>query len=143
MSVTETLPDVEGAVVALLRAFPAVASITGARTFFGIPKGATEATFPLNVVQRVGGGDDPGEAPVDLALIQIDCWGRIGASGNGLKAECTAQTNAVRSALRSITGSTDGSDVAGITVQSVIWLPDPSNDRPRYVVTAEATAIDS
>lgn len=137
----DVLPDVEGDIVALLKADTGVIAICGQRTFFGIPKAATDASWPLNVVRRIGGGDDPSDAPVDIALIQVDCWGRLGASGNGLKAECTAQVNAVRSALRSVTGSTDGSDVAGITVESVIWSPDPSNDRPRYVVTAVVTAI--
>jgi hypothetical protein len=42
------------------------------------------------VVQRIGGGNDASDAPVDDALVQIDCWGKLEASGNGLKAGATA-----------------------------------------------------
>lgn len=139
------MPDVEGGVRTFLRAQAGVTAIVGQRVFFGIPKNADENTFPLVVVSRVGGGDDPeGEAPVDNALMQIDCWGGIDTSGNGKKAQAVALVNAVRDALFAVRGRTALSstvDAAGIVVQSVVWLPDPSNDRPRYSLTAEVTAI--
>lgn len=139
-------PDTEGAVRAWLRSAPDVSALVGQRVFFGVPKGATEATFPLVVVQRVGGGDDPSEAPVDIALVQLDCWGGIDDSGNGRKAQATALVNAVRSAaadLRSPITPIPNVVLHGVNVESVVWLPDADNDRPRYVVTAEVTAISS
>lgn len=134
---TESWPDVEGALRAYLRADAGVAAIVGARVFFGVPRGATEATFPLITVQRVGGGADTSEAPLDIALVQIDCWGVLDASGNGDKAGATALLNTVRSACSHVTDPT----IRGINVQTVIWLPDPDTDRPRYSVTAEVAAI--
>lgn len=143
---SDAFPDVEGGLRAWLRTRSEVTAIVGQRVFFGVPKGATEATFPLVVVQRVGGGDDGGESPVDVALVQIDCWGSFDASGNGRKAEARALVNAVRSALHDIrtrTTLTTGVDVFGANVEADIWAPDPDNDRPRYVLTAEVTAISS
>lgn len=136
-------PDVEGGVRAYLRADADVQAALGGsqRVFFGIPK---SPTWPLVVVSRVGGGDDLSDAPVDVALIQIDCWGEIdAASGHGLKSGCTTLVNAVRSALTAMTDhvATAACRLVGASVQSVVWLPDPSNDRPRYVVTAEVTAL--
>lgn len=142
---TDTLPDVEGALRTWLRTQTTVTALVGQRIFFGVPKGATEATFPMIAISRIGGGDAPGDAPVDIALVQFDVWGSIDDSGNGRKAEATAVVNALRSTVRSVadTPLTADVDAFGIDVQSVIWLPDPANDRPRYTVTAEVTAISS
>lgn len=134
-----TWPDVEGLLRTHLRADTGVAAIVGARVFFGVPKGATEATFPLVVVQRVGGGADHSEAPLDVALMQVDCWGSI-ANGNGLKAPCTALVNSVRAALEAV-GTDSTAALKGANVESVLWLPQVDNDRPRYAVTAVVSAI--
>ncbi len=129
-----------------LRAGTEVSAIVGARVFFGVPRDAKESSFPLVTVRRVGGGQDTGDAPVDRALIQVDCWGSIDASGNGVKATATALVNAVRQRLEAV--GTDLTPISGAVlheaaVESVLWLPDPDNDRPRYVVTAEVTAINT
>lgn len=139
----EQFPDVEGALRTWLRTQPSLTALVGQRVFFGVPKGATEATFPLVTIQRVGGGADTSTAPIDRALLQIDCHGSIDASGNGRKAEATALVNTVRALLHSIenTSLTATCRALGVTVESVIWLPDPDNDRPRYSVTAEVIAI--
>jgi hypothetical protein len=138
-------PDVEGAVVAHLKGVTAVSALVGQRVFFGVPKKATESSYPLVVVSRVGGGPEQGtDAPVDVALLQLDVWAGIDASGNGKKAEAWGVVNAVVDALEDIRRRTVvGSTVAlfGAHVESVLWLPDPDNDRPRYVVTAEVTAM--
>ena len=139
----DAFPDTEGAIRTWLRAQPAVTALVGQRVFFGIPKAATEATFPLVTVQLVSTVPDPSEAPVDRSLIQIDCWGSLDASGNGQKAAATALVNTIRALLHSITQPTPMGTVTvfGANVESVTWLPDPTNDRPRYVLTAEVTAI--
>lgn len=136
-----TWPDVEGLVRDWLRADAGVAAIVGARVFFGVPKGATESTFPLVTVQRFGGGQADGEAPLDVALLQIDCWGTI-SRGNGVKSVATALVNSVRAALDAV-GTDSAAALAGANVESVVWLPDPDNDRPRYAVTAEVSALAS
>jgi len=141
---TNESPDPEGAIRAYLRADSDVSAIVGNRVFFGVPRSAIEATFPLVTVARIGGVDDPSEAPVDLGLIDISCWGSIDASGNGLKASATALANAVRSALHRIrqrTSAGTATDVFGVQVAGVVWAPDPDTDRPRYVITAEVVSI--
>lgn len=145
---TDTLPDTEGALVTWLKGRSAVSAIVGARVFFGVPKGATEASYPMLVVFRVGGTDDVSDVPIDNALVQIDCWGSFGASGFGKKAECTALKNAVRAELKALTqaGSTTiapGVDAHGMTVESDLWAPDPADDRPRYSLTVAVTASNS
>lgn len=139
----ELYPDVEGAVRALLRANTGVAALVSTRVFFGVPRNAEEVDYPLVTVSRVGGGQAPGPTPLDVALIQVDVWGKFLASGPGDKAGATAVLNAVRSALdvtQSVTPLT-GHQILGAESGTVIWLPDPDTDRPRYTLTAEVSAI--
>ena len=127
---TVTLPDVEGGIRDALRADTGMDALVDGRVFFGVPE---NATWPLVTVQRVGGGDDPGEAPIDLALVQIDCWG---AMRN--KSQAWAAAAAVRSWAQSVRRATAlNTEVTAysVTVESVLWAPDPA-DRPRYSVTA-------
>lgn len=142
-------PDVEGATRTYLRAHTDVAAVVSTRVFFAVP---ASATFPLVVLSQVGGFDDPGDAPTDEALIQFDCWGGLHtdtlASPN--KAEADRTRRAVRQALYDL--NHDHTDVVltgtdahtvrlhGAAVQSDLYLPDPDNARPRYVVTAQITA---
>lgn len=138
-------PDVEGGMRDYLRGHAVVSAIVAQRVWFGIP---ATPTWPLVTVQRVGGTDDLSEAPLDQALIQIDCWGRLYADTDkskqgGDKAQCDTLRRAVRRALWEIRGATalNAATVAfGATVQSDPFLPDPSNDRPRYVLTASIAA---
>lgn len=130
----ETLPDVEGGVRDALRDDAGVSALVGTRVYFGVP---TSAVWPLITITRVGGGDDPADVPLDLGLLQIDCWG---AERN--KAQAWAVAAAVRSWARSIRRATDlNTEVTayGVTVESVIWAPDET-DRPRYSITALVTA---
>lgn len=130
-----TWPDVEGGVRDYLRADSAVSALVGTRVFFGVPK---QAKFPLITVRRIGGPQDPSEAPLDLPLVQIDVWGE----GNN-KAQAHAVCAAVRDALdaiRSATSLNAGVVAYGANVENVTWFPDPADDRPRYVLTAQVTA---
>lgn len=141
-------PDVEGAVRTWLRAQTSIRALVGQRVFFGVPKGAKEtskeSSYPMIVVARVGGALDRAVPELDTPLIQFDVWGAIDTSGNGLKADCTTVVNTLRSLLAAMDGRTTlATGTAGFGMQEVscVWLPDPDNDRPRYVVTAEVTAI--
>lgn len=132
----EALPDVEGGVRDYLR----TAGVCSGRVYFGVPTGTP--TYPLCTVQRVGGGDDPSEAPIDGALIQIDVWGRVDAAQHTDKAEARTAANAVRAALYAIRGKTalNASTIAyGAAVEADLWAPDPT-DRARYSITALVTA---
>ena len=137
-------PDVEGGLRTWLRADAALVALVGNRVFFGVPRGAVDATFPLVTVQRIGGGQDPSEAPVDLALMQFECWGT--AADKGGKAVAWAVVNALRSRLETMRDRTTlatGIDAFGAEVVSVVWAPDPADDRPRYTLTVEVTGISS
>lgn len=132
----EVLPDMEAAMRRYLRADTGLAALVGNRVFYDIP---TDTAFPLVVVSRVGGGDDNGEAPVDLAVMRFAVWGNLNA-----RAATNATVNALRSALRSIRGSTllaSGVRAFGATVDTVLYQPDPETGRPRFIVTARVTAI--
>jgi hypothetical protein len=130
------VPDVEGAVRDYLRD----QDVCDGRVYFGVPTGSP--TYPLATVQRVGGGDDPSEAPIDQALIQIDVWGRVDAAGHTDKAEARTAADAVRAALHAIRGATALSETCtayGAAVEADLWAPDPT-DRGRYSITALVTA---
>ena len=126
-ALTDFGPDVEGDVRAMLRDDPDVAALVGARVFLST-RALTEASYPCVVVTLAGSSDDTSEAPIDLALVQLDCWGPMTS-----KSVTTDVVNAVRSALHR-----HGIDVAGR-----VWAPDPDDRRPRYVVTAAVTALSS
>ena len=140
----EAFPDVEGAFRDYLRAETQVTAIVGNRAFFGVPVNAGESSYPMLVVSRVGGGDDPSaDVPMDQALVQIDAWGEVDGKGFGDKTSCRALANAVRRACRKIRSATTQSGVIlyGAVVQSDLWLPDPDTRRPRYAITVVVTAI--
>lgn len=131
------MPDVEGAIRDHLRTTNI--DDVGTRVYFGVPD---TPTFPLITIQRVGGGDDPGEAPIDLALIQIDVWARTDAAGHTDKAQARAVADDVRTALQNIRGATSLTDTCiayGAAVEADLWAPDPT-DRGRYSITALVTA---
>lgn len=131
---TTQWPDVEGALVDYLKTH------VTSNAFLGIPNGVWKAPdkFPLITVQRVGGGQDPSEVPLDLALMQIDVWGR----GRD-KAGCWNVVATVRDVLATIRGHTLlRSDVVayGAEVNNVVYAPDAADGRPRYVITTQVVA---
>lgn len=80
MPLTKTFVDVEAAAKAWARAQPEIAAIVGARVFLA-PNNA--GPWPQLVVNRAGGGADPGEAPIDGALVTFSCWAASrGAAGS-------------------------------------------------------------
>lgn len=125
--------DVEGDLRDYLRGVTALSTIVGNRVFFGIP---ARTAFPLVVVRRVAGGQDPGEAPIDRPLLQIDCWG-----SKGDKHGAYAAAAAVRDALTALRRTTQGGSVLfGAQVIGVVFVPDPETDQPRYSLTVDLTA---
>lgn len=124
--------DVEAGVRDYLRASTAVQAIQANRCWFGIPD---RVEYPMTVVSRVGGGADLSEVPIDQALLQLDCRADTKADAFELTSAVCAELEAIRTA----TPLNDQVVAYGVGIESVIWLPDPS-DKPRYVVTAAVTA---
>lgn len=126
--------DIEGAVRDHLRADTGVSALVAQRVYFGVP---SSPTWPLITVQRIGGGDDPGEAPIDLPLVQIDCWG---AERNLTQARAVADAvRAWASAIRRATALNTEVVAYGVEVVGDVRSPD-ATDRPRYVLTTSVMA---
>jgi hypothetical protein len=131
----KTFPDIEGAMRTWLQAQTEMTVLIADRDFFGYPESSKTQT-PLIVMQRIGGGPLPGEAPIDLALLQFDCWG-----GVRNKAQANQVALALIGVLASMTAQQlSGAFVYGCSVGSSIWSPDPESDQARYVVTASVTS---
>lgn len=130
------LPDAEGGCRTWLRSLPSVSALVGARVFFAAPDNAEDDDYPMVTVSRVGGTLDTGEAPLDVALLQLTC---IGPRRD--KASATALANAVRGEVAGLRdpvpwGPTDV--CLGASEESTIFTVDPSDGRPRYSVTVAA-----
>lgn len=126
-------PDCEGALRDYLRADTALHALVGNRVFFGIPD---RVAFPLVTVTRTAGADDPSTAPIDRAILTINCWGR---KGNRLEAFQVAA--AVHDALFAIANTTaSAAFLYGASVVGDGFSPDPETDQPRYYFTVELTA---
>lgn len=130
-------PNVRAALRTYLRADTAVSAVVGNRVFYGVPHKAP--TFPLVTLPgQVGGGQDPGEAPIDRPLHQLDLWAAI---PDGLDVLYTLES-AVRDALDALRGATTIGSVVlyGATIAGAVDLPDPADDRPRRILTVDITA---
>lgn len=103
--------DVEAAVRSWARA-----AVTE-RTFFG----TNDKVVDQLVLRRIGGPDSE-------CLIQFDCWAATKAAAAALAASLATEADAI---ARYETG---GVMLHAAVVESSRWLPDPENDRPRYVV---------
>lgn len=132
---SETFPDVEGALRDWLRGRSAIEALVDERVFFGVSGDNAQI-----VVQRVGGGDDLSEAPLDIALIQLDLWGSKSSPSKADLDELRRTVRAELYQLREATALNDDVTAYGANVASDLWRPDPANDRPRYILTVEVTA---
>lgn len=143
-AVGETWPDIEGALRTYLRNDVNLASLVGNRVFFGVPRAANEDSYPLVMITRTGGGQDVGEAPLDLALIQFDCYGKKSDVEGGGRYPITQVALAVKKALSTIRGRTvlaPGVTAFDARIVSHFYSPLSADDRPRYIVTAQITNI--
>ena len=139
LTVDDALVDIEGGLRDWYRTLPSVTALAGQRIFTNGFRPST--AMPAAVILRVGGGDDPGEAPIDQPLVQLDIRGAEKADAWELTRVLVAELRSIRrrTVLRAATGDTPAVIAHGAVIESVIWLPDPS-DQPRYVVTAAVTA---
>lgn len=133
---TIVLPDTAKMVRDWLRSISAVTTLVSSSRI-DIAASADTAN-PSIIVRRVGGGDDDGEAPIDQALVQID----IVSGSTPSRAAVLAIVGVVRGEIKALRTATVGNlgVLYGGSVDSDVWLPDPSNDRPRQILTAAFTA---
>jgi hypothetical protein len=133
---TDIYPDVEGAMKDWLKLQPEIISEIASRV---VLRAAADLAFPHIVVGRIGGGDTASNVPVDVCLLQLDVWGEPRD-----RAGCTSAKLALRSALSRIQSRTllrPGVYAHGVArVTEDRYLPDPSDNRPRYALTVEVTA---
>lgn len=125
-----TLPDAEGVIRTYLRSVSGVTALLGQRIFFGVDD---PSTYPIAIIQRIGGGLDSTEGLSGTALIQLDIYGNVHdkASAYAALSACVNALNDVRNY------STATTRLLGVNVQSFAWLPDES-ERARYSVTMQA-----
>lgn len=144
MTLGETFPDVEGALKDLLRTDADVlASPAGARTYLALPD---DPSFPCVTVLRIAGGEDTGEAPVDVALVQVDIWGRVKRLSQS--DEVRLAVRRALSKVRQRTPVTGKAVLWGATVRDDRRFPTPQaqdsdgaiGERPRYILTVQVTA---
>lgn len=136
--VADAFPDTEGACRAWLRATSSVTALVGSRSFFSVPDDADEDDYPMVTVERVGGGEDGSEAAIDVAVLQLKIHGKRRG-----KAAAHAIKSAIRSELRAIRSPVAWTPTVtcyGAHVESDLYLQDPQDRRPAYVLTVTVTA---
>lgn len=111
---------------------------TGVSIYLSMP---SSAPVPALVITRVGGAPRArADLPQDAARMQFDCWGKS-------RAQAAAICHALISELDSLAragGFSDGdARLAAAEVISMLWLPDPQSDTPRYVVIAVVTTLNA
>lgn len=129
-------PNVRAALQTYLRDNAPLRASIGNRVFYGVPKKGTR--YPLITLPgQVGGGRDPGEAPIDRPLHQLDILGDL----NGGYDAMLAVESLVRDAFDAIrTPTTVGTVVlCGVAIIGAVDAPDEA-DRPRRVLTLDVTA---
>ncbi|GAA2022518.1 hypothetical protein WDZ16_12955 [Pseudokineococcus marinus] len=113
-----------------LLALPDVAALAGDRV--GTEVVGDEPCIQLDVI---GGPMGYGSAS---PLVQIGCWGRYLGDGtdDGSAWQLASAVTADRVGVESIRGELDGGWVAGVGIDLQPYTsPDPTNDRPRYLLT--------
>lgn len=133
------MSDIEGGWKAYLRARPAIQAVFSTRVFL---RPDSKADYPQIVVTRIGGGADTGEAPIDRPLVQFDVWGALNDRHG-----CYEAKKVLRAELDAIRGGTTvlSAECHLLGIPQVIddrLLADPSNNRPRYALTVDCTALD-
>ena len=109
----------------------ALAAILDGRVATDLP---SDPTFPFLVVFQIGGAPDPSEAPVDLPLLQWDCYGSEGFAGR-------AQADTLARPLLDRLSSADGMTVLGqghiYGHQTIDYRrsPEPDTGWARYTIT--------
>lgn len=115
---------------------PLVARPGGFNIYLAMP---ALSPLPAVVISRVGGGPARRkDLPEEVSRISFSCWAASRAQAGEIsrvlvgELETLARTGGWESA---------GTILAAGEVVSVIWLPDPDSDTPRYIVDALVTTV--
>jgi Protein of unknown function (DUF3168) len=130
-------PDIEGDLKVWLQSHPLLASLTGTRVFFRLPK--ENPTPPFLRLYRVGGAPSPlDDTPIDMPRMALEVW-HTQVSGSPPPYSVLRQVvRALQTALFQAQGVT--LNPAGTTVllsgavTNVVDAPDPDLGWPRLVV---------
>lgn len=125
--------DVEGAMRTWLRRQPLVKAQVGGRIFFGMPDDGA-AAFPLVTLARIGGKPQTGLAPLEDVRLTLTVWA-------GSKRTAIEVVRSICTSLQGMASEALDAEVVGYgaVVDSVLWLPDPDDNTPRYVVDTTVT----
>ena len=135
-----TFADTEAVVkrwLATTSVAPLISRPGGGLNIFGAMPNSSP--LPALIVTRVGGGVDAvAEVPSDLARISFACWAATKDSASALYRAVLGEVDT----LARVGGWTEAPTtlLAG-SVESVVWLPDPDSDVPRYIVDAHMITI--
>lgn len=138
-TVPEEWPDIEGAIRTWLRADTDFQAFFAQRAFFGVPRKTTSSSFPMVCITRIGGGNQSGEAPMDMPMLQLDVYGQKADDVGGGRLQVTRGVQVLRKVLSKMRGETrlDDDTVAwDPRVSTVVFSPLPGDDRPRMMVMA-------
>jgi hypothetical protein len=132
--------DVENVVKSWLSTTDVAAMVTrpggGLSIFLAMP---SSAPMPCLVLRRVGGGPVPrSDLPTDRARMSFSCWGDTRVSAGSLARAVVAECDSLGRMSPWVSGPTT---LYGADVLSVLWLPDPDSDKPRYIVDALVTTL--
>jgi hypothetical protein len=138
--VTVTFADAETLVKAWLATTPVAPLVTrpdaGLSIFLAMP---TSAPLPAVVLSRVGGAPRAAkDIPEDAARISMHCWAKTRTAASAMASKVVAACESLARDGRYTSGT---SHLVAATVISVVWLPDPEADLPRYVVDALFTVV--
>lgn len=123
------LPDTEALVIWFL----SDALIAGGRVYGSFPEAPT---YPLAVVQRVGGNPEP--RWLDKADLQVDVWAATRAEARDSAANAFASLMTMEGAID--TGTVQGVVTGVLPGSGLRWLPDEDTEQPRYTFSVLVTA---
>jgi len=130
------LPDVTKLTSLYLRSVPEVAALVGNRVYSVFPSQLAPG-LAFCIVQRIGGPPAISRPlVVDLAVMQLDCYGGPQDAAHELAATALAALSEWEGEQPDATGN-----VCGTRIGVKRWQPDPTYKppRPRYVCDFEVT----
>lgn len=132
--------DVESAAKAWLATTDVAPLVTrtagGLSVFLAMP---ASAPTPCVIVRRVGGGPAVRkDLPEDHSRLSFDCWADTRSQAILIARTLIAECDSLGRNGGYIAGSVY---LCVADVLSLLWLPDPDSDKPRYIVDALVTSL--
>lgn len=108
----------------------------GINVFNAMPKGSP---LPAVVLFQVSGGPSARkDLPEQAARIQFDCWAATRAQASTIALQICAELDHLQ---RSVGPIIDGVYLGATSAPTMLWLPDPDSDTPRYIVGALVVTV--